>query len=97
MNRSATELTTKRLLDGEGEDALRGREAGLFWLGPWLVFSALMGSSIVAAMALIMLAGDGVVVPAVMVAGVVLVSLFGAVAELRPQQVSDGSGLRRGA
>ena len=35
-----------------GVAALQRREHGLFWLAPWLVFSALMGSSIIAAMVL---------------------------------------------
>lgn len=69
-----------------GAAALRGREAGLFWLGPWLVFSVLMGTSIVAAMALMAAAGEGgAVVPAVMVSVVVLASLASAWAYLSAQ------------
>ncbi|RIK14652.1 MAG: hypothetical protein DCC50_10570 [Acidobacteria bacterium] len=67
-----------------GIAALRGRERGGFWLGPWLVFSTLMGASIVAAMALMVQAGDtAAAVPAVMVSGVVLASLLGAWLHLR--------------
>ena len=40
-----------------GVAALGRREHGLFWLAPWLVFASLMGSSILAAMALMMMAG----------------------------------------
>ena len=40
-----------------GIAALKGREHGLFWLAPWLMFSVLMGSSIIAAMVLMM--GEG--------------------------------------
>lgn len=58
-----------------GVAAIRGRGSGLFWLGPWLVFSALMGSSIVAAMVLMAAADAGAgVVPAVMVSLVVVAS-----------------------
>ncbi len=83
-----------------GVAAIRGRGAGLFWLGPWLVFSALMGSSIVAAMVLIAAADDGAgVVPAVMVSLVVVASLVSAWVFLRhvpgpagePDEVSSGA------
>lgn len=58
-----------------GAAALRGRRYGLLWLAPWLVFSVLMGSSIVAAMILIAGAGfTGTLPPAVMVSLVVAVS-----------------------
>lgn len=40
-----------------GVAALQHRKHGLFWLAPWLVFSALMGWSIIAAMVLMMMAG----------------------------------------
>lgn len=64
--------------------ALRNRETGLFWLGPWLVFSVLMGSSIVAAMGLMMLAGtEGTLPAAVAVSLVVVASLAAALAYLR--------------
>lgn len=66
-----------------GAAALRGRPDGLFWLGPWLVFSVLMGASIVAAMTLMGLAGQGgALLPAVLVSGVVLASLLAAGAHL---------------
>jgi hypothetical protein len=62
-----------------GIAALRGRQYGLFWLAPWLVFSVLMGSSIVAAMVLLMAAGASDTVPAtVMVCLVVAASLIAA-------------------
>lgn len=61
------------LLTGVG--VLRGRDSGRFWLGPWLVFSVLMGASIVAAMILMAFAGTpGVLVPGVFVSVVVLAS-----------------------
>lgn len=62
-----------------GVAALQRREHGLFWLAPWLVFSALMGSSIIAAMILMMLAGAANTAPAtVMVSLVVVASLVAA-------------------
>jgi hypothetical protein len=60
-----------------GVAALRRRPHGLFWLAPWLVFSALMGSSIVAAMVLMISGGAANSTPAaVMVSLVVLASLI---------------------
>lgn len=60
-----------------GVAALRHREHGLFWLGPWLVFSVLMGASIVAAMALMITAGATNAAPAmVMISLVVAASLY---------------------
>ncbi len=60
-----------------GVAALGRREHGLFWLAPWLVFSALMGSSIIAAMVLMMMAGAANTAPAtVMVSLVVAASLL---------------------
>ena len=60
-----------------GVAALQRREHGLFWLAPWLVFSALMGSSIVAAMVLMVMAGVTSTAPAmVMVSLVVVASLL---------------------
>ena len=54
---------------------LQGREAGLFFVGPLLVFSVLMGTSIVATMVLMALAGTGnTLVPLVMVSLVALAS-----------------------
>lgn len=59
-----------------GVAALKRREHGLFWLAPWLVFSALMGSSIITAIVLMMLAGAANTAPAtVMVSRVVVASL----------------------
>ncbi|MBB1508303.1 hypothetical protein [Tessaracoccus sp. MC1756] len=58
-----------------GALAPRGRRSGLFWLAPWLAFSVLMGTSIVAAMLLIATAGfDGTLPPTVMVSVVVILS-----------------------
>jgi hypothetical protein len=60
-----------------GVAALQRREHGLFWLAPWLVFSALMGSSIIAAMVLMLIAGASNTTPAmVMVSLVVVASLL---------------------
>lgn len=60
-----------------GVAALQHREHGLFWLAPWLVFSALMGASIIAAMALVITAGATNAAPAlVMVFLVVAASLY---------------------
>ena len=65
--------------------ATLGRRAhGLFWLAPWLVFSALMGSSIIAAMVVLISAGADNTAPAtVMVSLVVLASLLAVWAYLR--------------
>ena len=58
---------------------LRGRAAGLFFVGPLLVFSVLMGASIVVTMVLMALDGSGdTLVPLVMVSLVVLASAFAA-------------------
>ena len=60
-----------------GVASLRSRDTGLFWLAPWLVFSALMGSSLVAAMVLIGNSGAATPVPAMaMVSLVVIASLL---------------------
>jgi hypothetical protein len=60
-----------------GVAALQRREHGLFWLAPWLVFSALMGSSIIAAMVLMVMAGVASTAPVmVMVSLVVVASLL---------------------
>lgn len=68
-----------------GIAALHGREHGLFWLTPWLVFTALMGSSIIAAMALMMAEGASNVLPAaVMVSVVVASSTLAVRSYLRP-------------
>lgn len=59
--------------------ALRGSAAGQFLLGPLLVFSVLMGSSIVAAMLLLLADGSGdALPPLVMVSAVVVASLVAA-------------------
>ena len=59
--------------------ALRGRASGQFFVGPLLVFSVLMGSSIVAAMVLMTAEGfSGTVPTMVMVSLVVLASLVAA-------------------
>jgi len=58
---------------------LNGKAAGQFFVGPLLVFSALMGASIVAAMALMTIEGLGnALPPLVMVSVVVLASLIAA-------------------
>lgn len=63
---------------------IKGKPSGLFYVGPWLVFSALMGASIVAAMIMMSMAGFASVAPAlVMVLLVVGVSLFAAWRYLR--------------
>jgi hypothetical protein len=64
--------------------ALRGDPGGVFFAGPWLVFSVLMGGSIVAAMVLMTVEGSaGTVPPMVMVSVVVLASLVAAYRLLR--------------
>lgn len=63
---------------------LRGRTAGEFFVAPLLVFSVLMGSSIVAAMALMMAEGSAsTLTPLVMVSTVVLASAIAARRYLR--------------
>lgn len=60
-----------------GIATLQGRDHGLFWVVPWLVFSALMGASIIAAMALMLAAGQAdATPPLVMVSLVVTASLI---------------------
>lgn len=62
-----------------GYQTLRGKAAGQFFVGPLLVFSVLMGASIVAAMALMTVEGFGnTLPPLVMVSVIVLASLFAA-------------------
>jgi uncharacterized Tic20 family protein len=64
--------------------ALRGRARGLGLLAPALIFSVLMGSSIIAAILLIMASGDSsALAPLAMVAVVVLASLGAAIGVLR--------------
>ena len=58
---------------------LQGEASGLFFVGPLLVFSVLMGASIVAAMVLMTLQGaENTLPPLVMVSLIVLASLFAA-------------------
>jgi hypothetical protein len=58
---------------------LQGRASGLFFVGPLLVFSVLMGASIVAAMILMTVEGaENTLPPLVMVSLIVLASLFAA-------------------
>lgn len=57
-----------------GVAALRGREHGLFWVAPWLVFSVLMGSSIIASMLLIARTDPGAAVPPTVVVSLVVVA-----------------------
>ena len=57
-----------------GVTARRGDRGGLLLLAPWLTFSALMGLSILAAMALISHADLGASVPATTVVGLVVVA-----------------------
>ena len=58
-----------------GVAVLKGRGFGLFWAAPWLVFSALMGSGIVAAMLLMASAGfPNTAAPTLMVTIVVTLS-----------------------
>lgn len=72
-----------------GVAALRRHEHGLFWLAPWLVFSALMGSSIIAAMVLMVMAGVTSTAPAlVMVSLVVVASLLAVWGYLRGRSLS---------
>ncbi|GAB2859391.1 hypothetical protein GCM10027026_06510 [Myroides odoratimimus subsp. xuanwuensis] len=62
-----------------GYQTLRGNPAGQFFVGPLLVFSVLMGTSIVAAMVLMTVEGfDDTLPPLVLVSLVVLASLFAA-------------------
>ncbi|MFC0682785.1 hypothetical protein ACFFGH_33555 [Lysobacter korlensis] len=65
--------------------ALRGNETGRTLAVPALVFSVLMGSSIIAAMALILATGDtSALVPMGMVGAVVAASLAAVIANTRP-------------
>ena len=67
-----------------GIAALQGRDHGLFWLAPWLVFSVLMGFSIVAAMGLMLVAGSTqALAAAVLVSMLVTVSLLALVGYLK--------------
>lgn len=63
---------------------LRGNRAGSFLAVPALVFSVLMGASIVAAMILVVMSGEtSALIPMVMVSVIVVASLLAAVACLR--------------
>ena len=60
-----------------GYMTVRGDRSGMFFVGPWLVFSALMGASIVAAMILMSADGfDNTFPPMMMVSVVVTASLY---------------------
>lgn len=62
-----------------GYQAVKGQPGGQFFVGPLLVFSVLMGTSIVAAMVLMTVEGfEGTLPPLVMVSVIVLASLFAA-------------------
>jgi len=68
-----------------GYAALKGKKDGLFFIGPWLVFSALMAVSIVAAMIMIGI-DEGLkttLPPMIMVAAVVITSFVAAWRYLR--------------
>jgi hypothetical protein len=71
--------------------ALRGHRTGLLWLAPTLVFSVLMGTSIVAATTVILLSGDTTaIVPMMLVSVVVGASLAAAIGSLRgPRSTAD--------
>jgi len=78
---------------------LRGRSAGQFFVGPLLVFSVLMGASIVAAMILMTVDGfENTLPPLIMVSVVVLTSLFalGATSWLPPSSTFYFPTRRRG-
>jgi hypothetical protein len=75
---------------------LRGMAAGQFFVGPLLVFSVLMGTSIVAAMILMTIEGfENTLPPLLMVSGVVLASLFAAWRYLMGSYDSAGERPRR--
>lgn len=64
--------------------ALKNKRTGKLFLAPWLVFSALMGSSIVAAMLLMLTKGyASIIPPMVMVSAVVLASTVAAAKYLK--------------
>ncbi|KAB7745460.1 hypothetical protein GA707_05910 [Nostocoides sp. F2B08] len=67
-----------------GVAALQNRDYGLFWVAPWLTFSVLMGTSIVAAMTLMLVSGVGdSLPPAVLVSLIVVASLVALAGYLR--------------
>jgi hypothetical protein len=57
---------------------VKGDRSGMFFVGPWLVFSALMAASIVAAMVLMAAEGDNTFAPMVMVSVVAFASCYAA-------------------
>ena len=76
---------------------LRGNNAGLMLTIPALVFSVLMGSSIIAAMLLAVAAREtGGLIPMVMVAIVVVVSLVAAIAYARRTDVAPPAAVEPG-
>ena len=75
---------------------LNREAAGQFFVGPLLTFSALMGSSIVAAMILMAAEGsENTLLPSVMVSLIVLASLFAAWRYLNGSYSSRGSNKER--
>lgn len=73
-----------------GYMAIKNRKVGLYFAAPWLAFSTLMGTSIVAAM--ILMSDKGLVdspVPLIMVSIVVLLSLAALVVFVRRMQLSS--------
>ena len=62
-----------------GVATLQGREHGVFWLAPWLVFSMLMGASIIAAMMMIVRTGGTGTAPATAMVGLVVLASLVAV------------------
>jgi len=64
--------------------ALKGKSTGMYFIAPWLAFSVLMGTSIVAAMILMLANGFGsAVAPMMMVAVVVVASFIALVGSLK--------------
>jgi hypothetical protein len=57
-----------------GLTAARGKRSGAFFVAPWLVFSTLMGTSIVVTMALMAAEGFGGTAPAATALSVVVVA-----------------------
>lgn len=79
-----------------GYMTVRGDRSAMFFVGPWLVFSALMGASIVAAMILMTVEGfDNTFPPMVMVSVIVIASFYAAWRYL--QRVEDPSVTRDAA
>lgn len=79
-----------------GYMTVRGTRSGMFFVGPWLVISALMGASIVAAMILMTVEGfDNTFPPMAMVSFIVVASFYAAWRYL--QRVEDPSVTRDAA